>query len=179
MKMTKSEHMDDPKTPLGEYVAGEKLKQDFVGPPTPEVAQGNQQCSEASTDVEITTEIVTAIARACHEVNRAYCAALGDPSQLVWEEAADWQRDSAEEGVIGVCLDPQMMPGTSHQNWAESKFASGWTWGPEKNTITKKHPCLLHFNDLPYSEQIKDVLFLTTARGLLVDAGILNSSHFG
>lgn len=39
------------------------------------------------------------IARVCHEVNRAYCQALGDDSQPAWEDAPQWQRDSALLGV--------------------------------------------------------------------------------
>lgn len=42
---------------------------------------------------------VEACARAAHEANRAYCLALGDTSQLPWEEALGWQRDSAIKGV--------------------------------------------------------------------------------
>lgn len=39
------------------------------------------------------------IARVVHEVNRAYCEALGDTSQPKWEDAPQWQRDSAMLGV--------------------------------------------------------------------------------
>jgi len=39
------------------------------------------------------------IATVCHEANRAYCATLGDSSQLPWNEAPDWQRESARKGV--------------------------------------------------------------------------------
>ncbi len=39
------------------------------------------------------------IARVAHEVNRAYCQALGDNSQPAWEDAPQWQRDSAMLGV--------------------------------------------------------------------------------
>ena len=39
------------------------------------------------------------IAKLCHEVNRAYCESLGDMSQPRWEDAPDWQRQSAINGV--------------------------------------------------------------------------------
>jgi hypothetical protein len=39
------------------------------------------------------------IARVCHEVNRAYCESLGDMSQPSWEDAPQWQKDSAMLGV--------------------------------------------------------------------------------
>lgn len=44
------------------------------------------------------------IARVAHEVNRAYCKALGDDSQEVWELAPQWQRDSA---IVGVKFTPK------------------------------------------------------------------------
>lgn len=45
---------------------------------------------------------VDAAARAAHEVNRAYCIALGDTSQPSWDEAPEWQRESAKKGVQGA-----------------------------------------------------------------------------
>ena len=39
------------------------------------------------------------IAKVAHEVNRAYCEALGDTSQLSWEDAPEWQKASARAGV--------------------------------------------------------------------------------
>ena len=39
------------------------------------------------------------IAKVCHEVNRAYCMSQGDGSQPRWEDAPDWQKQSAISGV--------------------------------------------------------------------------------
>ena len=39
------------------------------------------------------------IAKVCHEINRAYCHAIGDDSQLSWDQAPEWQRQSAIHGV--------------------------------------------------------------------------------
>lgn len=39
------------------------------------------------------------IAKACHEANRVWCQANGDDTQKHWEEAEQWQRDSAIKGV--------------------------------------------------------------------------------
>lgn len=46
------------------------------------------------------------IARVCHEVNRAYCAALGDLSQPPWADAPEWQRKSALNGVAFALCNP-------------------------------------------------------------------------
>jgi hypothetical protein len=39
------------------------------------------------------------LARITHEANRTYCQALGDDSQLHWDNAPEWQRESALAGV--------------------------------------------------------------------------------
>ena len=39
------------------------------------------------------------IARICHEANAAYCLSLGDTSQTDWDNAPDWQKKSAINGV--------------------------------------------------------------------------------
>lgn len=46
------------------------------------------------------------IAILCHELNRAYCATLGDPSQKAWEDAEPWQRESAMKGVEFAIANP-------------------------------------------------------------------------
>ena len=38
---------------------------------------------------------VEAVARVCHEANAALCQAFGDNTQLHWDEAPAWQRESA------------------------------------------------------------------------------------
>ena len=42
---------------------------------------------------------VEGIARVAHEINKAYCEALGDTSQKGWADAPQWQIDSACNGV--------------------------------------------------------------------------------
>ena len=53
---------------------------------------------------------VEEIARVAHEVNRAYCQALGDDSQPAWEVAPQWQRDSAINGVTFHIANPGACP---------------------------------------------------------------------
>jgi hypothetical protein len=109
---------------------------------------------------------VELIARTCHEVNRAYCAALGDGSQPPWEEAPEWQKDSA---VAGVCLalnSPELTSEESHRSWCEVKWAAGWTYGPVKDTEAKTHPCLVSYEELDLSQRVKDDLFLAVVQSL-------------
>lgn len=99
-----------------------------------------------------------AIARIAHEVNRAYCEALGDHSQPTWDDAPDWQRDSALNGVrFHVAADHP--PAASHEAWLAQKVADGWVYGLVKDPVRKQHPCLVPFNQLPREQQAKDFLF--------------------
>lgn len=105
------------------------------------------------------------IARVCHEVNRAYCEAMGDHSQLTWELAPHWQRESARMGV-DLHLSGNFGPETSHQAWLMQKAREGWGYGPVKNPDTKEHPCMLPFEDLPREQQAKDYLFRAVVHAL-------------
>lgn len=56
-----------------------------------------------------------AIARICHEANRAYCQFLNDYSQRPWDEAPPWQRDSAVKDVKFHLRNPGAGPSASHE----------------------------------------------------------------
>lgn len=99
------------------------------------------------------------IARLAHEVNRAYCASLGDTSQPAWEDAPDWQRASAIAGVEMHLANPDATPEQSHQAWLEQKAADGWVYGKVKDAEKKEHPCFLPYEDLPGEQKAKDYLF--------------------
>ena len=81
------------------------------------------------------------IARVCHEVNKAYCKALGDNSQPTWEDAPEWQRSSARMGV---------------------DLHTMGNFGPEAKT----HPCIVPFADLPREQQAKDYIFRAVVHAL-------------
>lgn len=55
------------------------------------------------------------IAKTAHELNKAYCASLGDHSQPSWEDAPDWQKDSAIRGVQFHLNNPTAGPEASHE----------------------------------------------------------------
>lgn len=104
-------------------------------------------------------EDVERIARVAHEVNRAYCASLGDLSQPAWENAPAWQRSSAMDGVRFILANPGATPADSHDNWLREKERTGWTWGPEKDPEAKQHPCMVPYDQLPLEQRTKDYLF--------------------
>lgn len=99
------------------------------------------------------------IARVCHEVNKAYCEALGDHSQLPWEQAPDWQKQSAMNGVELHVMNPQAGPEASHESWMAEKIENGWVYGDTKDPVAKTHPCLVPFGELPVAQQAKDFIF--------------------
>ena len=102
---------------------------------------------------------VQAIARVAHEINRAYCASLGDTSQPAWEDAPDWQQKSAIAGVEMHLANPDATPEQSHESWLAQKIADGWVYGEVKDAEKKQHPCCVPYDELPTEQKAKDHLF--------------------
>jgi hypothetical protein len=109
----------------------------------------------------------TRIAQVCHSANRAYCRSIGDMSQVGWDAAPDWQKESAIAGVKQILADPETTPEESHLGWSRQKLADGWTYGPVKDPSTKQHPCLVPYAELPEEQQRKDALFGAVVRALM------------
>jgi hypothetical protein len=99
------------------------------------------------------------IAKVCHEVNKAYCEAIGDHSQLSWEDAPEWQRSSVIEGVKFQFNNPDAHPSSSHESWLKQKEEDGWKYGEVKDPEKKEHPCFVPYEQLPTEQKAKDYLF--------------------
>jgi len=87
-------------------------------------------------------KIIEACARAAHEANRAYCIGIGDYSQPSWDDAPDWQRSSARDGVTGA-LD-----------------------GATKDPDVKTHPCMVEYAELPPAQRKKDHIFIAVVNAV-------------
>src|SRR5207302_4509963 len=60
--------------------------------------RGETMTATRATEVTLSSDVV-AIAKVCHEANRAWSDHLGDEPQPKWEDATDWQRSSTIHGV--------------------------------------------------------------------------------
>lgn len=110
---------------------------------------------------------VNDIAKICHEVNRAYCLTLGDKSQPAWEDAPEWQRSSAVNGVEAIISGRVKSPEQSHQSWMAEKIADGWAFGLQKDPEAKTHPCILPYDQLSKEQQTKDYLFQAVVKAAM------------
>lgn len=116
-----------------------------------------------------------ATARACHEANRAYCISNGDYSQPAWDDAPQWQTDSARNGVQFHLDYPHAGPVGSHDNWMKGKLAEGWVYGETKDTEAKTHHCLVPYEELPLEQRMKDSIFVATFKAFRNAFAALNA----
>ena len=107
------------------------------------------------------------IARVVHEANRALQIEQADPTIPVsphWDDTDEETRRSAVEGVQGVV--EGQTPQQSHEAWCEFKLKHGWTLGPVKDSLNKRHPLLVPYGELPAGQQLKDHLFAAIVHAL-------------
>jgi len=133
---------------------------------TATVESGTVQQGNASA-IGVIPPSVEAIARIAHEVNRAYCLALGDTSQPAWEDAPEWQRESAINGILFHRDNPDATPEKSHTAWLEQKTAEGWVYGPVKDPEKKEHPCCVSYEQLPVEQKAKGFIFCGIVHAIL------------
>jgi len=107
------------------------------------------------------------VAKVCHEVNRAYCQSIGDMSQPTWENAPEWQRKSAINGVSFHVTNPNAGADSSHVSWLAEKVKDGWAYGEVKDAEKKTHPCIVPFDQLPKEQQAKDYIFRAIVHALM------------
>lgn len=102
---------------------------------------------------------IISVAAICHEANRQYCLERGDTSQKPWDEAEEWQRSSAINGVGFTLANPDAPASSNHDSWLKEKEEAGWVYGPVKDADAKTHPCCVPYDALPPEQQAKDYLF--------------------
>lgn len=107
------------------------------------------------------------IAKVAHEVNRAYCLAIGDTSQVPYDEAPEWQKDSAIAGVHFHMMNRDAQPCDSHNSWLKQKQDDGWTYGLVKDAVAKQHPCFVPYDELPSDQKAKDYIYGAVVKNLI------------
>ncbi len=111
-------------------------------------------------------DFLVSIAKVCHQANKAFCETHGDFSQKDWNEAEDWQRESAIKGVAFRINNPESGNDAQHNSWMEEKVNDGWVYGEVKDPEKKTHPCIVPFEELPEFQQKKDALFCSIVDAL-------------
>lgn len=101
---------------------------------------------------------------AAHMANRAYCIGIGDMSQPTWDDAPEWQRKSAIEGVHKALNGAT--PEQLHESWSQSKLNDGWRYGERKDPELKTHPCLVPYSELPQAQRLKDSIYSETVKAI-------------
>lgn len=123
-------------------------------------------------DEHLSFHYVETAAQIAHEVNRGYCASLGDFSHKPWDQIDEDLQRSALEGADHVLAEKITSPEKSHEGWSETKIRQGWKYGPAKDPKKKEHPCLVPFDELPPEQKLKDTLFISavnSVRGIYID----------
>jgi hypothetical protein len=100
-----------------------------------------------------------------YEVNRTIRMCNGQAPIPAFEDAGQAKADSLLKAIIDVwsnCHYSCDIDGEKqHNNWVYAKLKEGWTYGPVEDFNKKQHPNLVPFEQLPWSEKIKDALFLS------------------
>jgi len=113
----------------------------------------------------MTTE-TTMVAAMCHAANKAWCELHNDFSQPHWDDAPDWQKASAINGVLFHRENPNAGDSASHDSWMAEKVSNGWVYGAIKDPDAKTHPCIVEFDKLPHFQRKKDALFRAIVHAL-------------
>lgn len=124
-----------------------------------------------------------AVAIICHEANRILCALFGDKSQKPWVLAAEWQRQSAVDGVQYALDNPDAGPEAQHEQWMSDRLAAGWVLGEVKDpeAVPPTHPDLVPYDELPEFAKAKDHLFkgIVNALAGFVGVRVVETSNVG
>ncbi len=161
----------------GKVIETLKMIDDFHGGDTKEYAKSEDLHKQVLPREAMIGIHLDTIAAACHMANRAYCIALGDSSQPLWEDAPEWQKSSARNGVLAILKNPDLTPEQSHEGWLKQKQDEGWKYGPVKDTEKKEHPCFVPYGELPEEQRKKDHIFGANVRSMGKIFGLISTGE--
>lgn len=61
----------------------------------------------------------------------------------------------------------------AHDVWAKQRISDGWTYGPERDDINKKHPDLIPYSDLSEFEKKYDRLMAVETLKIISKMGYI------
>lgn len=123
------------------------------------------------TDLTNREELIELAAKTAHEVNNIYRAALGENPKPPWDRCPEELRESVRSGVRGIMAGHT--PEKSHEGWLSFKAEHGWTYGEVEDPVKKTHPCFLPYDQLPAAQQLKDTIYHSVVRGVLLRHGVM------
>lgn len=97
------------------------------------------------------------IARVARAAMRAYQQSIGDPVSPAWDDAPEWDRESALEGVR--VAQSGATAADRHEAWRRRREAADWVPGPVKDEGARTHPNLVPYAELSLAQRRKDDLF--------------------
>ena len=112
--------------------------------------------------------LIEQIAQVAHETNRAYCESIGDNTQVSWDVAPEWQKESSIKGVEFAVDNPDALPSAQHEAWLKDKLSEGWKYGKVKSEGKKEHPCCVPYDELSIEQKVKDALFIGVVHSMKV-----------
>jgi len=118
------------------------------------------------------TDIIELAAKTAHTMNNIYREALGEAVKPAWDDCPDELRRSVRAGVFGIASG--LSPEDSHAGWMKFKTEHGWTYGEVEDAEKKTHPCLVHYDELPPAQRLKDTIFHAVVRGVLMQHGLID-----
>lgn len=75
-------------------------------------------------------------------------------------EHSTYNPNPVDTSKVELCDDllqlAERMAENVHDVWAKTRIEQGWTYGPERNDVEKKHPCLIPYDQLPEEEKVYD-----------------------
>lgn len=99
------------------------------------------------------------VAQVAYEANRTMQTQLGEEVDPPFKSATYYQINEVIQRVMNAFAGET--PEEYHKAWVARRRDKGWVYGPGFNSITKTHPNMVNYQDLPQDQVAKDSMFET------------------
>lgn len=118
-------------------------------------------------NVELKDSTKQLIAKVAHEVNRAVKKFYGEEEIPSWADSTGGLRNRAMVGVEKIIANRAITASQLHEEWVKTMLQDGWTHGPVLDSISKRHPNMVRYDDLPDTQKLKDHIYLAIVSSML------------